>query len=374
MNEEIQSWAKNKIQQVETKIKSEIIRLQGATPYIPYDGRYSDVVADRGIDWWTNGFWSGLLWQLANYTDETIYKQTAIDQGRRLDEALYRFNDVHHDVGFMWLHSAVAQYRTTGNEQAYRTGLHAATLLAGRFNVDGNYLVAWNDRTPGWVIIDSMMNIPLLYWATSETGDPRFEKIARRHADTVAAYLVREDGSVGHIASFDAETGDFIELMGGQGYNAQSAWSRGNSWAIYGFALSYRYTKNRHYLDLAKCTANYFIANVATTGYVPLVDFRAPKSPVIHDTSAGLCAACGLLEIAEWVNEEEKAFYRDAAIRIIQATEEKYANWNMEEDGIIGGGTEAYHRPATYEVPLIYSDYFFTEALLRLLDQSLFIW
>lgn len=93
------------------------------------------------------------------------------------------------------------------------------------------------------MIIDSMMNLPLLYWASRETGDPRFSKIARQHADTTAKYLVRKDGSTGHIAEFDAESGKYIRLLGGQGYNENSCWSRGNAWALYGFALSYRYTK-----------------------------------------------------------------------------------------------------------------------------------
>ncbi|WP_042462424.1 glycoside hydrolase family 88 protein [Neobacillus dielmonensis] len=372
--EDTKRWAEEKLQLVSNKVKKELERLGNAIPYIPFNESYTDVSKERGIEWWTNGFWGGLLWQLAHATGDDVFVEAAIAQEKRLDEALYLFRDIQHDVGFMWLHTAVAHYRETGNEQAFRTGLHAANLLAGRFNVDGNYLVAWNDQKPGWVIIDSMMNIPLLYWATAQTKDPRFEKIARRHANTVAKYLVREDGSVGHIASFDANSGEFIGLIGGQGYSSDSAWSRGNAWAIYGFALSYHHTKDPYYLSIAKRVANYFMAHIYETDNIPLVDFRAPKMPVIYDTSAGLCAACGLLEIAKWVLIDEQDHYERAAIRMLKAIEEKYANWNEEEDGIIGGGTEAYHRPATYEVPLIYSDYFFTEALLRLLEKELFIW
>lgn len=367
-------WAEEKLLLATQKVKSELQRLGDAIPYIPYDGVYSDVVEERGLDWWTNGFWSGILWQLFHATKANEFKDAAIIQERKLDEALFNYNDIHHDVGFMWLHTAVAHYRECGDKQAYRTGLHAATLLQGRFNIDGNYIVAWNDHKPGWVIIDSMMNIPLLYWASNETKDPRFKKVAQRHADTVAKYLVREDGSVGHIASFDSETGEFIEQIGGQGYAPDSAWSRGNAWAVYGFALSYRHTKTPYYLDIAKRVANYFIASVSETGHVPLVDFRSPKNPEIYDTSAGLCAACGLLEIAKWVPEIEKEYYERNAIKILKAVESKYADWSVEKDGLIGGGTEAYHRPATYEVPLIYSDYFFIEGILRLLDRELFIW
>lgn len=374
MKETDVQWAGEQLAKLEKKVSAELERLGDAIPYMPHDGKYTDVAQERGIDWWTNGFWGGLLWQFYGATKDEKYKAAAIAQERRLDEALYRFRDVHHDVGFMWLHTAVAHYKATGDEQAYYTGLHAATLLAGRFNTVGNYIVAWNDNKPGWVIIDSMMNIPLLYWASEQTKDPRFKTIARKHADTVARYLVREDGSVGHIASFDPNTGEFIEQIGGQGYSASSAWSRGNAWAVYGFALSYKHTRNSYYLMLAKRVANYFIASVSRTGYIPRVDFQAPEEPRIHDASAGLCAACGMMEIARWVSREEKRFYETSAVNIIRAIEEKYANWNIDEDGIIGGATEAYHRPSTYEVPLIYSDYFFTEGLLRIMGKEFPIW
>lgn len=367
-------WAGEIFTKLETKVKAELDRLGDAIPYMPHNGKYTDVAAERGIDWWTNGFWGGLLWQMYGATKDDVFKEAAIVQEKRLDEALYRFRDIHHDVGFMWLHTAVAHYKATGDEQAYYTGLHAATLLAGRFNTTGNYIVAWNDNKPGWVIIDSMMNIVLLYWAAEQTKDPRFKVIAKKHADTVARYLVREDGSVGHIASFDPVTGEFLEQIGGQGYSASSAWSRGNAWAVYGFALSYKYTRNSYYLMLAKRVANYFIASVSRTGYIPRVDFQAPEEPKIHDTSAGLCAACGMMEIARWVSKEEKQFYEASAINILKATEERFGNWNLDEDGIIGGATEAYHRPSTYEVPLIYSDYFFTEGLLRILGKEFPIW
>lgn len=373
MEESITRWAERKLAQTVQKVKIELERLDGKTPYIAYDGHYTDVIAERGRDWWTNGFWGGILWQLFHYCGDERFKKEAIHQEERLAKALYEFRDIHHDVGFLWLHTAIAHYRETGDKQAYRTGLHAANLLAGRFNVDGNFLVSWNDKS-GWVIIDSMMNILLLCWAYEETSDPRFIKIAKRHADTVVNYLVRDDGSVGHIASFNPETGEFIEQLGGQGYSADSAWSRGAAWAIYGFSLMYHHTKDVHYLAIAKRLANYFIANVAATNYIPKVDFKAPDTPEIYDTSAGLCTVCGLLEIAKWLPDIEKQHYVQSAVKMLQAIEETYSNWQMNEDGIIGGGTEAYHRPATYHVPLIYADYFFVEGLLRLVNKELFIW
>ncbi|MFV0560826.1 MAG: hypothetical protein ACK5NA_08930 [Enterococcus sp.] len=136
----------------------------------------------------------------------------------------------------------------------------------------------------------------------------------------------------------------------------------------------YRHTKVEEYLSIAKELSNYFIQNIIQTDYIAKVDFKAPDLPEFYDTSAGLCAACGFLEIAHWVSAEEKSEYLHPAIQIVQSTEQKYANWLLEEDGIIGGGTEAYHRLITNDVPLIYSDYFFIEVLLKLNGKDLFIW
>ena len=133
----------------------------------------------------------------------------------------------------MWLHSAVADYRLTGSEEAKVRGLNAASVLAGRYNPNGKFIRAWNpecveegEDCTGWIIVDSMMNIPLLYWAGQITGDPRFQQIAVNHADTVASYLVREDGSCGHIACINPDTGELEHILGGQGYSETSSWSR----------------------------------------------------------------------------------------------------------------------------------------------------
>ncbi|MFC5652774.1 glycoside hydrolase family 88 protein [Paenibacillus solisilvae] len=333
---------------------------------------------DKGetdIYWWTNGFWPGMLWQMYHATRQENYKTAAVGVEQRLDKAFEGFDGLHHDVGFMWLHSAVANYRLTGDERAKTRGLHAANLLAGRYNPRGKFIRAWNDDCTGWIIVDSMMNIPILYWASETTNDPRFAYIAKDHADTVLANVVRDDGSCNHIAILNPENGELMEAPGGQGYEAGSSWSRGQAWALYGFALSYRYTKDSRYLDAAKKIANYFIANVASTDFVPLVDFRSPAEPVKWDTTAGVCAACGMLEIAEAAGELERPLYLNAAIAVLQATDRRFCNWNPEEDSIVAGGTEAYFcRPGGDDVPIIYGDYFFIEAVLRLKGESFMIW
>lgn len=366
------AWANIILSKLDKKLEVEASRLGNLIPYIPEDGHYADM-GSKDITWWTNGFWSGIMWLMYNAKGKDIYRETAIENENRLDAAFDQYVGLHHDVGFMWRLSSAADYQLTGNERSKTRALHAADLLAGRYNPRGKYLRSWNHDRAGWVIVDSMLNIPLLYWASDVTGDPRFNYIAEDHADKVMSNIVRPDGSVNHIAIFDPTNGELMETPGGQGYEAGSSWSRGQAWALYGFALSYMHTKKKAYLDTAKRVANYFIANVAQNNYETLVDFRAPNKPVIIDTSAGACAACGLLEISGHVSDLEKPLYYDAAVKILKVIESKYANWNLEEDGIIGYGTPAYHDEKV-EIPLIYSDFYFTEAILRLCNKDFPIW
>jgi unsaturated chondroitin disaccharide hydrolase len=293
-----------------------------------------------------------------------------------MDEALEGFEKLHHDVGFMWLHTAAANYRLTGSADSRRRALHAANILAGRYNPAGKFIRAWNgeDRA-GWIIIDTLMNLPLLYWAAKETGDPRYSFIAQSHADTAVNVIARPDGSCNHIAVLSAESGERLETPGGQGYAPGSSWSRGQSWAVYGFSLSFRHTGQVKYLDAAKRTAHYVISNFALNDWLPLVDFRSPPEPLKYDSTAAMICACGLLEIAEHTGEHERGLYTNSALNILKACEKAFANWDSETDGVIGRGTAAYHGgPEDTEVPIIYGDYFFTEAVLRLLGKDFLIW
>lgn len=376
INEETKQWAKKIFKKIDEKLTVEAKRLGGKIPYIPSAETrlYEEDLGTSDPVWWTNGFWSGMMWQMYHATEKELYKKTAELNEAALDKAFEIYTGLHHDVGFMWLHTAVANFRLTGNERSKARGLHAAHLLAGRYNPRGKYIRSWNRDRAGWVIIDSMLNIPMLYWAEKEIGDPRFRYIAEDHADKVMNQIVRPDGSVNHIGVFDPSNGELIETPAGQGYASGSSWSRGQAWAIYGFALSYLHTGKTDYLETAKKVAHYFISEVAKTDWIPVVDFRAPQEPVMIDTSAGMCAACGLLEIAKHVDEYEKALYIDAAINILQATEEKYAIWDTEKDGLIDYSTGSYHEEKWTEVPIIYADYYFVEAILRLLDKDFLIW
>ena len=367
-------WAEETYKKIREKISAECQRVGDRIPYIAEDGVYKEDKAETDIVWWTNGFWPGILWQMYHAEGEEAFRMAAEGVEEKLDKAFETYTGLHHDVGFMWLHSAAASYRITKSERSKARALHAAHLLAGRYNPRGKFLRSWNRDRCGWVIVDSMMNIPLLYWARDEIKDPRFEYVAMDHADTLMKYTVREDGSCNHIIVLDPATGELLETPGGQGYGSGSSWSRGQAWAIYGFALSFLHTGKKEYLDTAKKAAHYFIAQTDQTGGVAVVDFRAPKEPVYWDSTAGVCAACGMLEIAAHVPEMEKEFYISAALRILKSTDERFCNWDLAYDSIVQMGSGSYGTEYDRHVPIIYGDYFFIEAVLRLLDKDILIW
>lgn len=382
-----QEWLDQTYEKLLVKMHAECARIGTMIPYSTKDGKYHDLDVPGGIHFWTNGFWPGMLWQMYEATGDDCYRKAAEGVEDRMDEILTDLQGVDHDAGFLFLLSAVADYRKTGNQKSFRRGLQAANLLAGRFNPEGNFIRAWGDGMDaffgegdadisGWMIIDCMMNIPLLYWASAETNDPRFARIAVRHAKTAQQYVIREDGSSNHIVAIDPNTGAFVANPGGQGYEKGSSWSRGQSWAVYGFALSYRHTKDESFLHTAKKCAHYCIANLAVNDWLPLVDYRAPKEPLKYDSTAGMITACGLLELSEHVGTYEKDLYLKAAYQILRACEEKFADWNPQTDAIMDGGTFFYHDPdgTNTEVPIIYADYYLIEAVLRLKGNSLFVW
>jgi unsaturated chondroitin disaccharide hydrolase len=377
LSEADKGWVDDTWEKIRVKISAECDRIGDKIPYSPEDGVYkTDWGQERLLSFWTNGFWAGILWQLYKTTGEKKYIDKARAVGAKLNSLLTKADQLHHDVGFMWLHTAVADFRITRNEEARAYGLHAASLLAGRYNPTGAFIRAWNfEGREGWAIIDTMMNINLLYWASGELKDPRFKHIAVHHADTTLASHMRDDDSVYHIVEFNPETGEVKSYPPGQGYSNDSAWSRGQAWAIYGFALSYRHTGDKKYLNAAKRIAHYFLANVALTDWVPLVDFSAPLEPLCWDTTAGVCAACALLEIADFVPDHEKRRYWDGALNILKATDRRFCDWNLKCDSIVGNGTGSYHdHKFSYQTPIIYGDYFFIEAILRILGKGEFLW
>jgi unsaturated chondroitin disaccharide hydrolase len=271
----------------------------------------------------------------------------------------------------MYLLSCGAHHKLLGDEQARVDALHAASLLMGRFNPAG-FIRAWNEpERVGYAIIDCMMNLSLLFWAGDITGDPRFANVARIHADTTLRDFLRDDGSVCHIVEFDPNTGRRVREHGGQGYAEGTAWSRGQAWGLYGFAMAYANTGDKRYLDAAKAIASFFIAHIRPDGLTDC-DFSQPKEPQRLDNIAGACGACGLLELHRLTGEER---CRAAAERLVDGLIERCANLEPGVCGILTHCTASYHDDAAgVHTNIVYGDFFLIEALLKLAGRDAKLW
>ena len=380
------AWAKETFEKIDKKMSAVTLRSRNKLP----DGvDQNGVHLDRALtnmNGWTNGFWGSLNCLLYEHTKNEEYLKTAESSMALLNKALENYDKLDHDVGFIYHILYYPLYRMTENAEARRNNLFAATTLSSRFVMGADFIRAWNPWCPGdekahnWSIIDCLMNLPLLYWASREKGDDRFKRIAMAHADTAIRTHLRPDGSVAHIVEHDRECGGVVKTYGGQGIAEGSSWSRGQAWALYGFTLSYIHTGEERYLNAAKQVANYFIANLCDD-WLPRVDFRSPEEPVCYDSTAGACAACGLLELAKILPVNEGGMYAHAAIKMLQAIADKFGNFDPATDDMIGYGTIRYPNfdgvmkgdPGLH-ISIIYGDMFFTEAVLKLLGSEFSPW
>jgi len=374
-----EKWIHELCGKLSAKLSAEADRVKTDIPFIPIQGHYRDLMMPGGLHWWCNGFWPGMLWQMYHATGEEKYRNYAEAVDDRLALLLEEPEKLDHDVGFLFILSSLAEAEVTGSEKAKARAVRAADILLGRFREKGGFIEAWNPGTiPGqdtsnMMIVDCMMNLSLLFWASGVTGDPQYAEAAERHADTALKYLVRADGSAAHIARISAETGELIEYPQGQGYAPESAWSRGQSWILYGFTNAYRHSGKAEYLDAAKRSAHYCIANLAARDWLPVVDFKAPQDGR-YDSTAGMIIASGLLALAEEVGELEADLYKEAAVRILTACDRKFDRWDTETDGIVWGASLRYHDDRMAGAAIIYGDYFLTEAVLRLEGKYLPLW
>ncbi|CAM4396745.1 unsaturated chondroitin disaccharide hydrolase [Paenibacillus endophyticus] len=364
-------WVEEAWQQVISKISRTSHSIGASFPNGSANGHY-----DRSSPHdWVAGFWPGLLWLVYRETKDDRFKQIAVECERQISQTLWAFDQLHHDVGFMFGLSSINQYLLLEDEEAKRHALMAASLLAGRFNAAGGFIRAWpnwgGEDHSGWAIIDCLMNLPLLYWASQEINDPRYRHIADIHADTVLREFLLEDGSVHHIVSFNPETGERIEALAGQGYAADSAWARGAAWALYGFARCYSYTGKVKYAIAAKRVATFFLDHLPVDN-VPYWDFRLPEfgDDAPRDSSAAAIAASGLIELAEGLPGVEGEMYKQRAADILRSLHENYGAWDSNEEGLLLHATGYFDKGIYVDAPLIYGDYYFAEALLKLKDSA----
>ena len=319
--------------------------------------------------WWCSGFFPGTLWYIYEYTKNPEIKKIA---EKRLDELEpQKYFTGNHDLGFMIYCPFGNAYRITGNKKYVEVITTAAGSLASRYRPAIKSIQSWesNKRLTCPVIIDNMMNLELLYWAGTHGGNAKFVEIANNHAMSTIKNHFRDDYSSYHVIDYDLSTGQLIKKITWQGANDSSAWSRGQSWGLYGFTMMYRFTKNKVYLNQAKHIAN-FLMNVANQSddAIPYWDYDAPGIPnTYRDASAGAVMASALLELAQYSTKLEKANYIARAEKILLSLgSEKYLSKEGENGGfLIKHNVGSIPHNSEVDASLTYADYYFLEGLMR---------
>lgn len=334
---------------------------------------------------WTTGFCTGEYWLAWEHTREGAFRQVALHQ---VDSFLQRIEnkvDVdHHDMGFLYVPSCVAAYKLTGSETAKKAALLAADQLCTRFQEKGQFLQAWGAlgaKENYRLIIDCLLNVPLLYWASETTGNPRYRKIALAHTATSMANLVRPDHSTYHTYFFDPETGAPVRGSTQQGYRDGSAWARGQAWGIYGMALAYFYTGNPRCIELFREVTDYFLSRLPEDS-IPYWDLTFTEGEEPRDSSAAAIAACGMLAMAPYLEEKAAGHYRAEAEKLAAALVEHCAVRDPAvSNGLLLHGVYAKNSPYN-PIPAdrgvdecnTWGDYFYMEMLTRLTTNWKMYW
>ncbi len=334
---------------------------------LPFAAKPDSAWKTSGMYDWRSGFFPGALWYSWEFSRDDALKAAAI----RWTEALEPVKDFtrNHDVGFMIFCSYGNAYRLTGDERYREVILQAAKSLITRFNPNVGLIQSWNagKRWNYPVIVDNMMNLELLFWASKNGGGRELYTIAETHALNTLKHHVRDDGSTFHVVDFEPETGVVRAKNTHQGFSDDSCWSRGQAWGVYGFTMTYRETKNPIFLSAAQRLADYFIAHLPED-HIPYWDFQATDVPgEPRDSSAGSIAASGLLELSALVRDANaRDRYRKAALDIISSLcSPAYQTEGTATPAILLHATGSKPHGADVDVALIYGDYYFLEALLR---------
>jgi unsaturated chondroitin disaccharide hydrolase len=345
---------------------------------------------------WTTGFWTGEIWLAYEYatnhdikdvfsgniiTDarEKLKKSADIQIKSFYDRIVNKISVDHHDMGFLYSPSCVAGYKLTGSKEGREAAILAADQLIRRYHPVGEFIQAWGamDAPENYrLIIDCLLNLPLLYWASEETGDSKYREIAEKHIHTAVKNVIREDYSTWHTFFFNPKTGEPDHGATCQGYRDGSAWTRGQAWGIYGMALAYKYTGRDEYIDIFKNVTEYFLSHLPED-LIPYWDLEfnsGDDQP--RDSSSASIAACGMLEMVKYLPQEERDYYITTARKLLKAVYDKCAVKDFNKsNGLVLHSTYSNHSPYNtcnhYGVDECNSwgDYFYMEALTRLIKK-----
>ena len=376
------------------ELYSEIIKTEKNFHRFPKTATPEGKLVSSGLKGWTSGFWAGNLWYLYEYTGKAQWKEAALKWTHTLQKNQY--NTSTHDLGFMMYCSYGNAYRLTQNPEYEKILIQSAKSLATRFNPITKTIKSW-DKRESWdgktvwhypVIIDNLMNLELLFWATKVTGDSSFYQLAVTHAETTMKNHVRPDYSTYHVVNYDEKTGAVLNRETCQGYADNSTWARGQAWAIYGYTMIYRETKDKKFLELARRLTDFYLNhdqlpkdkvpywdfNVNQEGYQPqwAYDRNKYSNPIPRDASSAAIVSSALLELSEIVTGKESARYKKAATdMLVSLSSSAYlAEPHSKNNFLIKHSVGSLPHGAEIDAPLAYADYYYLEALLRLKQLS----
>lgn len=318
---------------------------------------------------WCSGFWSGILWMDYGYSHDSIVGQAAEGYTAALRSCVYR-PVYDHDLGFITFCSFGKGYEQNHNATYRQTLLDAADSLATLFRSLVGTILSWprNVKMFGGhnTIMDNMMNLDLLFWASRHGGNPLLYDIAVTHAKTTMKHHFRPDGGCYHVAVYNTLTGDFIKGVTHQGYADNSTWTRGQGWAVYGYTMVYRYTHEKVFLDFAQKVANYYLSRLPEGDLIPKWDFDDPDPKASKDASAACVVADALLELQQYVGGQQGQQYREKAVEMLRQLSSPEYFSGKHNDAFLLHSTG--HHPAGSEIDasIVYADYYYLEALLRL--------
>ena len=320
--------------------------------------------------WWTSGFFPGVLWLLYEASGDTLLRHYAEDYTARVEREQYTKDN--HDVGFMLYCSFGNGYRLTGNEHYKQVLLTGAASLSTRYRDRVGLIRSWDFNKAEWqypVIIDNMMNLELLEWASKNSGTPRFAEIARSHANATQQHHFRPDYSCWHVVSYDTITGLPEKKQTRQGYSDDSAWARGEAWALYGYTMMFRETQDRRYLMQAEHVADFILQHprMPEDG-IPYWDFDAPDIPdALRDASAGAIMASAFIELSTFTDAERSEKCLEMAVRQLKTltSPEYLAEVGTNGNFILKHSVGSMPEHSEVDVPLTYADYYYVEALWR---------
>lgn len=320
---------------------------------------------------WCGGFWDGCLWYDYALTGQANVLHAATETARRMEYLMIR-PVFDHDLGFLTITSLLNGYRfspdTETREEFRRALLICADSLATLYNPQVGTMLSWPRHVSDYgghnTIMDNMINLELLFWASEQTSNPAYATMARSHADTTMAYHFREDATSYHVAVYDPQSGQHLYNCTHQGLADSSVWARGQAWAIYGYTMVYRYTHDKKYLRFAQRAADVYLARLPKDG-VPYWDFCDPRIPnAPRDASAAAIVASALYELSGYVSDKDRARYCAVADHTMHSLSTDYL---APEDSPAILAHSTGHHPAGSEIDasIIYADYYYLEALYR---------